>query len=77
MFTLLRFEIKKDDKEIYSCKFASQSKKDRDSALSTIIIGENGSGKSYLLSQIVDFFRFIQRVKNKEKNHITNTVLRL
>ncbi|HHK5684149.1 TPA: AAA family ATPase, partial [Serratia marcescens] len=32
-----------------------------------IIIGENGSGKSYLLSQVADFFRFIQRIKIKEK----------
>ncbi|MCX9039737.1 ATP-binding protein, partial [Citrobacter portucalensis] len=35
--------------------------------MSSIVIGENGSGKSYLLSQVADFFRFIQRIISKEK----------
>lgn len=67
MFTLLSFKITHKESAIYNCIFTDNQKHNRNLPLSSIIIGENGSGKSYLLSQIADFFRFIQRIANKEK----------
>lgn len=67
MLTLIRFEIKKDEKILYNCEFANPEKSMRSRALTTILIGENGSGKSYLLSQIADFLRYIRKTITKEK----------
>ncbi|WP_337155116.1 AAA family ATPase [Proteus terrae] len=67
MFTLLSFKITHKEKEIYNCTFADVQKHTRSLPLSSVIIGENGSGKSYLLSQVADFFRFIQRIISKDK----------
>lgn len=67
MFTLLSFNITHKDNEIYNCIFTESKKHIRELPLSSIVIGENGSGKSYLLSQVADFFRFIQKIASKEK----------
>jgi predicted ATPase len=67
LFTLLSFNITHKENNLYDCVFTDEHKHIRSLPLSSIVIGENGSGKSYLLSQIADFFRFIQKIKNKER----------
>lgn len=68
MFTLLSFSIHHKEKKLYDCKFSDiDSSYERRLPFTSVVIGENGSGKSYLLSQISDFFRFIERVKNSDK----------
>ncbi|HAV8499628.1 TPA: ATP-binding protein [Escherichia coli] len=67
LFTLLSFNITHKENEIYDCTFTDNQRHIRNLPLSSIVIGENGSGKSYLLSQVADFFRFIQRIISKEK----------
>lgn len=67
LFTLLSFNITHKENNLYDCVFTDEDKHIRSLPLSSIVIGENGSGKSYLLSQIADFFRFIQKIKNKER----------
>lgn len=69
MFTLISFKINHKNNTLYDCRFADKNKTDRSRPLSTIIIGENGSGKSYLISQISDFFRFIQKTSTGERKY--------
>ncbi|ECG1480676.1 hypothetical protein DT144_08035 [Salmonella enterica subsp. enterica] len=69
MFTLISFKINHKNNTLYNCRFADKTKNNRTRPLSTIIIGENGSGKSYLLSQVSDFFRFIQKTSIGEKKY--------
>lgn len=68
MFTLLSFSIHHKEKDLYDCKFSDiDSDFERRLPFTSVVIGENGSGKSYLLSQISDFFRFIERAKNSDR----------
>jgi len=70
LFTLLSFKINHKGNVLYDCQLADAEKHIRLNPLSSIIIGENGSGKSYLLSQIADFFRYIEKlVRNDKKSH--------
>ncbi|WP_345853424.1 AAA family ATPase [Shewanella algae] len=57
MFTLQSFFIKHKGEVIYDCKFTDIDFCNREELLSTLIIGENGAGKSYLLKMIADFLR--------------------
>lgn len=59
VFTLKKFKVKHKDKIIYDCIFTDADKSGRSDIFSTLIIGENGVGKSYLLSLLSDFLRFI------------------
>ena len=59
MFSLLAFKIQHKEKILYDCRFTSDSLGKRDQLLSTLIIGENGTGKSHLLSLVADFFRLL------------------
>jgi predicted ATPase len=67
MFTLNSFEIKHKNKVIYDCIFNKSDMKEREYIFTTLIIGENGAGKSFLLKMIADFFRHIS-AKNKSNN---------
>jgi predicted ATPase len=58
MFILNSFEIKHKNKMIYDCVFNEIKTNDRKKLFTTLIIGENGSGKSFLLKMISDFFRY-------------------
>lgn len=59
MFILKKFKIKHKEKIIYDCIFTDFAQSDRSDIFTTLIIGENGVGKSYLLSLLSDFLRFI------------------
>jgi predicted ATPase len=59
LFTLNRFQVTHKDKVLYDCEFSDKSTRDRTDIFTTLIIGENGVGKSFLLKLIADFFRFI------------------
>lgn len=56
MFTLKRYKVVHKNREIYNCDFVIDVDK-RGEAFTTLILGENGSGKSYLLQVISDFIR--------------------
>ena len=55
------------EKVIYDCIFNDNRDGGRNDLLTSLIIGENGVGKSYLLSVISEFFRLIEQ-KKKVKN---------
>ena len=59
MFSLLTFKIQHKGNILYDCRFTSDPLGKRNELLSTLIIGENGTGKSHLLSLIADFFRLL------------------
>lgn len=63
MFTLNSFEIKHKNKVIYDCTFSQLDMKEREDVFTTLIIGENGAGKSFLLKMLADFFRYISAPK--------------
>ncbi|MES2674599.1 MAG: hypothetical protein V4660_10185 [Pseudomonadota bacterium] len=59
MFTLNSFTVTHKNKQFYDCIFNENSRSIRDSIFTTLIIGENGVGKSFLLSTLLDFFRYV------------------
>ncbi|EQB3936439.1 AAA family ATPase [Vibrio vulnificus] len=61
MLTIHKFKIKHKGNVIYDCELCKKDKNlisDREDIFTTVIIGENGSGKSYFLKMISDFLRF-------------------
>lgn len=64
MFTILDFKIKHKNKVMYECIFSEDEKGKRKEVLTTLVIGENGAGKSYLLKMISDFFRYLSSKSN-------------
>lgn len=67
MFTLLNFKVTHKGNSLYECKFSDRENNIRNDALTTLIIGENGSGKSYLLFLIAEFFRTVSDLIMKSK----------
>ncbi|MEZ9300516.1 AAA family ATPase [Vibrio splendidus] len=67
MFILNSFEIKHKNKVIYDCVFNDSKMEERENLFTTLIIGENGAGKSFLLKMISDFFRHISN-RSKPNN---------
>ena len=59
MFTLLRFKVEHKGNTLYDCEFSDKEKHRREQILTSLVIGENGSGKSFLLATIADFFRHL------------------
>lgn len=58
MFLLKRFKIEHKGNILYDCEFNLQDSIDRQNIFTSIIVGENGVGKSYLLKLIADFFSY-------------------
>ena len=52
MFLLKSIEVINHDKEILKATFTEKDKEDREKPFSTLILGENGTGKSFLLKTI-------------------------
>ncbi|MDA2157942.1 AAA family ATPase [Bacillus cereus group sp. Bc253] len=68
-FTLIKLIVSNHEKIIFDVQFANNNLRTRESLLSTVIIGENGTGKSYLLTVISEVFRAIDlKRKNKDKD---------
>lgn len=66
-FTLVKLIVQNHEKDIFNVRFAKEDLLDRSTLLSTVIIGENGTGKSYLLTIISEIFRaFDLKKRNKE-----------
>lgn len=59
MFTLKKFIVEHKGRVIYNCKFSEVNADTRENIFTTLIIGENGVGKSFLLSLVADFFRYV------------------
>ncbi len=60
MFALKNLKVKNKGNFLYDCRFYDTQVGKDEPVLCTLLIGENGVGKSYLLSLIVDIFRFIE-----------------
>ncbi len=54
MFLLKYLEVKEDEKEVLNIDFIGDREVDERPIFSTLILGENGTGKSFLLKTIVD-----------------------
>lgn len=65
LFTLLRFKVRHKGNVLYDCEFSEARKHVRRKILTSLIIGENGSGKSYLLATIADFLRYVYAQKGR------------
>lgn len=70
MFLLKQIVIEDHQKKILDVSFSNSSKADRQYPFSTLILGENGTGKSFLLKTIADIFIFLdkkQALKSKPR----------
>lgn len=56
---LISLSVHNKEKTILDIKFIDESKQFSDDILTSVIIGVNGSGKSFALTTIIDVFRFI------------------
>ena len=61
LFTLNSFTVFHKGNILYDCQFNDELKNKRKDIFTSLIIGENGVGKSFLLKIISDFFRFVSR----------------
>ena len=62
------FKIIHKDKEIINCNFLNDIKKGTQ-MFKTIIIGENATGKSFLLRQICETFELMEQLSKGKKNY--------
>ncbi len=60
LFTLNSFTVLHKGNTLYDCQFNDEPNNKRGEIFTSLIIGENGVGKSFLLKIISDFFRFFQ-----------------
>jgi energy-coupling factor transporter ATP-binding protein EcfA2 len=63
MFLLKYLEVKEDEKEVLNIDFIGDREVDERPIFSTLILGENGTGKSFLLKTIVDIFIYISKAQ--------------
>jgi predicted ATPase len=69
LFSLEALKVVNNNKTLFDVEFVDNNKNNREHLLTTVIIGTNGAGKSYLLTVTSDVFRAIEnKVKNKEMN---------
>jgi predicted ATPase len=69
MLSLATLKVKNKEKVIFDVNFIDSNKYGRNQLLSTVIIGANGTGKSYLLAILSDIFRALEnKIKNKDMN---------
>ncbi len=61
LFTLNSFTVLHKGNTLYDCQFNDEPNNKRGEIFTSLIIGENGVGKSFLLKIISDFFRFVSR----------------
>lgn len=66
-FLLESLKINHHGKEIMNVQFVAQSNTPRDKIFTTLILGVNGSGKSYLLTIIANIFIFLEKAKNYQR----------
>ncbi|MFL1469460.1 AAA family ATPase [Paraclostridium bifermentans] len=59
-FQLLEIKVRNNEKIIIDVNFTNENKTSKE-PLTTVILGINGAGKSYLLSIICDVFRFLDK----------------
>ena len=76
MFTLLKFLVQHKGNVIYDCEFSDSKKNARQKILTTLIIGENGTGKSFLLATIADFFRYLSGQANRATGQMNSLVFK-
>ena len=63
MFLLKYLEVKEDEKEVLNIDFIGDREVDERPIFSTLILGENGTGKSFLLKTIVDILSWFHKAK--------------
>ncbi|WP_209366717.1 AAA family ATPase [Priestia megaterium] len=66
-FHLEELKITNREKIIFDVKFLDQDQELNNQLFTTVIIGANGAGKSYLLALIVEIFRAIENRKNNKE----------
>ena len=72
MFLLRKITIENHEKYIIEAKFIDDDEQGNEGVFSTLILGENGTGKSFLLKSIADIFIFLDKAqiyKRKPKFH--------
>lgn len=72
MFLLRKITIENHEKYIIEAKFIDDEEQGNEGVFSTLILGENGTGKSFLLKSIADIFIFLDKAqiyKRKPKFH--------
>ena len=63
MFLLKYLEVKENEKEVLNIDFIGNRQVNDSQIFSTLISGENGTGKSFLLKTIADVFIYISKAQ--------------
>lgn len=63
MFLLKYLEVKENEKEVLNIDFIGNRQVNDSQIFSTLILGENGTGKSFLLKTIADVFIYISKAQ--------------
>ncbi|MBT9779628.1 hypothetical protein GPL15_24425 [Clostridium sp. MCC353] len=67
MFLLKQIVVENHQKNILDVLFVSEKSKDAHAPFSTLILGENGTGKSFLLKTIADIFIFLDKMQTLKR----------
>lgn len=67
MFTLNRLKIEHKSHILYDCTITNKDFSNRTESLCSLVIGKNGSGKSYLLAQTSEFFRYLREFQTTDR----------
>lgn len=67
MFLLKQIIVKNHDKEVLNSEFISELKSKENRVFTTLILGENGTGKSFLLKTIADIFIYLGKAQHYQR----------
>lgn len=67
MFLLRKITVENHERYITEAKFVDDEKRGNEGVFSTLILGENGTGKSFLLKTIADIFIFLDKAQQYKR----------
>ena len=62
MFLLKKIVVENHQNTVLDVTFLDNQQKEQEQPFSTLILGENGTGKSFLLKTIADIFIFLDKM---------------
>ena len=70
MFLLKKIVVENHQNTVLDVTFLDNQQKEQEQPFSTLILGENGTGKSFLLKTIADIFIFPPKVKRGTSSNV-------
>ena len=67
MFLLKKIVVENHQNTVLDVTFIDNQQKENEQPFSTLILGENGTGKSFLLKTIADIFIFLDKMPTSKR----------